>query len=448
MADEHSFTHENDLYRTPAGFTINHAGLINEVLDFQNLGQYHHIHMSGQTTSAMAHFPMPIPNPLRFQHRAHPMMIRQNISVALHSSGPAEAENERNTARETPTTSATPLNGKRRASDQALSELKPLRLIDLKEDDDSCIICMEDYVDIVASTDSPKQEHALKMPCGHVFGSHCLKLWLREHYSCPTCRKELDSIALEDRDRREERRTRISPRLQMEYRRHRRMNSNREPEAVTRQVAQGWSRTEVDVAAERQQPARETSGPQVGRNLVYNTPLNEFPEGSGAPDLSPGWRAGSIRSIAPQANYIGHTRVDEGAILDESGNGSNSPRTFVPTYHNFSVAEIRREHITSLTNQPQDVSNESLVPMNVPMCPWQPISQRAQQRRSWRQLRISHHRPYPYVGGAAAGRIISPLGSPTDSQPDLGQPVTHERRRSSNTGQMDHMRLTPDFPSQ
>lgn len=90
-------------------------------------------------------------------------------------------------------------NRKRRASEKAISELKHMRLIDLKEDDDCCIICMEPFVDIKASTDEPKQENALQMPCGHIFGSHCLKLWLKDHSTCPTCRKEVDFVEEDER---------------------------------------------------------------------------------------------------------------------------------------------------------------------------------------------------------------------------------------------------------
>lgn len=93
-------------------------------------------------------------------------------------------------------------NRKRRASEKAISELKHMRLIDLKEDDDCCIICMEAFVDIKSSTDEPKSENALQMPCGHVFGSHCLKLWLKDHSTCPTCRKEVDFVEEDERSER------------------------------------------------------------------------------------------------------------------------------------------------------------------------------------------------------------------------------------------------------
>jgi Ring finger domain len=57
---------------------------------------------------------------------------------------------------------------------------------------------MEDYVDVPESTDEQKSEHALQMRCGHVFGSYCLKLWLKGHNTCPTCRREVGYIEADD----------------------------------------------------------------------------------------------------------------------------------------------------------------------------------------------------------------------------------------------------------
>lgn len=87
---------------------------------------------------------------------------------------------------------------KRHASEKALAELKPLALRVLKEDETACIICMEDYVDVPDSTDELKTEHALQMSCGHHFGSYCLKIWLKGHSTCPTCRREVDFVEEEE----------------------------------------------------------------------------------------------------------------------------------------------------------------------------------------------------------------------------------------------------------
>ncbi|KAG0133235.1 hypothetical protein HOY82DRAFT_271820 [Tuber indicum] len=87
---------------------------------------------------------------------------------------------------------------KRHASEKALAELKPLALRELKEDETACIICMEDYVDVPDSTDELKTEHALQMGCGHHFGSYCLKIWLKGHSTCPTCRREVDFVEEEE----------------------------------------------------------------------------------------------------------------------------------------------------------------------------------------------------------------------------------------------------------
>ncbi|RPA86866.1 hypothetical protein BJ508DRAFT_121245 [Ascobolus immersus RN42] len=86
------------------------------------------------------------------------------------------------------------LVSRRRASQKAIDELVNVRLIDLPESDATCNICMEGYVEIKYSEDKPKREHPMRMTCGHVFGSGCLKQWLSQHNTCPTCRKELDFV--------------------------------------------------------------------------------------------------------------------------------------------------------------------------------------------------------------------------------------------------------------
>ena len=52
-----------------------------------------------------------------------------------------------------------------------------------------CVICMEE-------TGKPNRETGcvelqLRLPCSHVAGSDCLRTWLREHNSCPICRREV-----------------------------------------------------------------------------------------------------------------------------------------------------------------------------------------------------------------------------------------------------------------
>lgn len=84
---------------------------------------------------------------------------------------------------------------KRRASQKAIDDLIPVRVIDLPESESTCNICMENYVEIKYSEDKPKLEHPVKMrQCGHIFGSGCLRQWLSDHNTCPACRSELDYV--------------------------------------------------------------------------------------------------------------------------------------------------------------------------------------------------------------------------------------------------------------
>ena len=86
---------------------------------------------------------------------------------------------------------------RRRASASAIANLPILRLSDLPEDDRLCNICMEPYLEEKYHGDKPKKENATKMPCGHVFGSYCLKQWLQNNNTCPACRTEVDYVEVE-----------------------------------------------------------------------------------------------------------------------------------------------------------------------------------------------------------------------------------------------------------
>ncbi|EPX72510.1 sir antagonist [Schizosaccharomyces octosporus yFS286] len=50
--------------------------------------------------------------------------------------------------------------------------------------DQSCPICYDDM-------NVDEETSATRMPCGHIFGKNCLKIWLEDHCSCPLCRKEV-----------------------------------------------------------------------------------------------------------------------------------------------------------------------------------------------------------------------------------------------------------------
>lgn len=65
------------------------------------------------------------------------------------------------------------------------SLLLPVTPEDLKTIDVECSICKELYIG--AGGDA---ELAVKLPCGHIFGSKCITIWLNEKKSnCPLCRR-------------------------------------------------------------------------------------------------------------------------------------------------------------------------------------------------------------------------------------------------------------------
>lgn len=61
------------------------------------------------------------------------------------------------------------------ASEDAISRLEE---VDVNKEDCKCSICMDNIND-----------KGLKLPCGHVFDKECVTTWLKQHDSCPVCRK-------------------------------------------------------------------------------------------------------------------------------------------------------------------------------------------------------------------------------------------------------------------
>ena len=47
-----------------------------------------------------------------------------------------------------------------------------------EEEGDKCVICFEVLLAV----------HHLQLECGHVFHDKCIRRWLREKSTCPTCR--------------------------------------------------------------------------------------------------------------------------------------------------------------------------------------------------------------------------------------------------------------------
>ena len=46
----------------------------------------------------------------------------------------------------------------------------------------SCVVCMDDSTPMTS-----------RLPCGHVFHAPCISTWLREHTTCPVCRRDVAS---------------------------------------------------------------------------------------------------------------------------------------------------------------------------------------------------------------------------------------------------------------
>jgi hypothetical protein len=68
------------------------------------------------------------------------------------------------------------------ASFDAIDDLLPLRLRAIHKDNDSCLICSENYEcgAVVCS-----------LPCGHMYHCNCIGDWLGRNCTCPVCRYEL-----------------------------------------------------------------------------------------------------------------------------------------------------------------------------------------------------------------------------------------------------------------
>ncbi|KAI9885201.1 MAG: hypothetical protein M1823_003004 [Watsoniomyces obsoletus] len=82
-------------------------------------------------------------------------------------------------------------HGPRRATAKAIENLEKVELSTLDHDDRSCSICMEPFGE--PEPTEGKIELPVKLPCGHVFGLTCIKTWLKDHCTCPSCRRKLES---------------------------------------------------------------------------------------------------------------------------------------------------------------------------------------------------------------------------------------------------------------
>jgi hypothetical protein len=58
----------------------------------------------------------------------------------------------------------------------------PAVVVDVTKDD-VCSICMEDF--------DEEGDGNKRVPCGHVYHSNCITLWLHRCNSCPLCRRHI-----------------------------------------------------------------------------------------------------------------------------------------------------------------------------------------------------------------------------------------------------------------
>ena len=78
-----------------------------------------------------------------------------------------------------------PFPNPERIDPRILNSLPETEVVDaskLEADNKNCVICLGDFND---------KEKIICLPCIHVFHSDCIKSWLSNHRSCPTCKFEL-----------------------------------------------------------------------------------------------------------------------------------------------------------------------------------------------------------------------------------------------------------------
>jgi len=82
------------------------------------------------------------------------------------------------------------------ASDDAIAKLKEFKFEFLSEVElNKCTICQDEYV---------KDDTLLKMECSHDFHKDCLVTWLKQHNTCPVCRKEIEAKRMEEESQQSE----------------------------------------------------------------------------------------------------------------------------------------------------------------------------------------------------------------------------------------------------
>ena len=62
------------------------------------------------------------------------------------------------------------------------------RVQDVHDKEERCSICLEEYGTLSRETGTIEVE--MRLPCNHCTGSACIAIWLKDHNSCPICRRE------------------------------------------------------------------------------------------------------------------------------------------------------------------------------------------------------------------------------------------------------------------
>ena len=72
----------------------------------------------------------------------------------------------------------------------------------ISPEDRHCTICQESFQNPGRITRSQsRREHAVRLPCNHVFGNECITRWLAEQDTCPYCRRRFHFKAARPVDR-------------------------------------------------------------------------------------------------------------------------------------------------------------------------------------------------------------------------------------------------------
>lgn len=80
-----------------------------------------------------------------------------------------------------------------------VNNLPATRRADLPAEDQECVICFHEFQDdpstgsssLGEKNDDRVAEAAVRLPCSHLYGRECLRLWLDTHNTCPVCKTEV-----------------------------------------------------------------------------------------------------------------------------------------------------------------------------------------------------------------------------------------------------------------